>query len=120
MSRLRIFCYVQHLMGIGHQRRAAAISRALCALGLEVTYVSGGFPVPELDPGRVRFIQLPPTRSQDMFCTSLVDENGDAVDAGWQQSRRAQLLEAFSKCHPHVLVTETFPFGRRLLRFEPR
>ena len=39
----RIFFYVQHLLGIGHQARAAAITRAMCRQGLDVTYVSGGF-----------------------------------------------------------------------------
>src|SRR5262245_37790331 len=37
-----VMIYVQHLLGIGHQRRAAAIARALCKRALPVCYVSGG------------------------------------------------------------------------------
>ena len=74
-----VLYYVQHLMGIGHQRRAAAVSRALCRQGLTVTYVSGGFPIPDLDVGPADFVQLPPARSADMRYHTLLGENGEAV-----------------------------------------
>lgn len=118
MNRGHVMCYVQHLMGSGHQWRVAAISRALCDLGLDVTYVSGGMPVPGLDPGCARFVQLPPARSADMRYKMLVNEGGTPVGASWQKRRRSQLLDVFFHCRPDVLLLETFPFGRRLLRFE--
>ncbi len=40
---MKVMIYVQHLMGIGHQKRASAIARAMAAKGLDVHYVSGGF-----------------------------------------------------------------------------
>ena len=36
----RVLFYVQHLLGIGHVRRAASIARALCEHGLSVTIAS--------------------------------------------------------------------------------
>ena len=50
---------MQHLLGIGHVRRAALITRALSAAGLDVTVASGGFPVAGVDYGAARVVQLP-------------------------------------------------------------
>lgn len=118
MSGPRVLLYVQHLMGIGHQRRAAVIARALVSRGFDVTYVSGGLPVSGLDLGGAELVQLPPARAEDTRYARLVDEHGRPVDDAWRDSRRLALLHAYARARPRVLVTETFPFGRGLLRFE--
>lgn len=118
MSRPRALLYVQHLMGIGHQRRAAVLARALLSRGFDVTYVSGGLPVVGLDLGRAEFVQLPPARAEDTRYARLVDEQGQPVDEAWRESRCRRLLQAYARARPDVLITETFPFGRGLLRFE--
>ena len=118
MTDTHVMCHVQHLMGSGHQWRTAALSRALCARGCKVTYVSGGYALPGLDVGCATFVQLPPARAADMRYKVLVDERGRPVDDAWQARRRTSLLETFEACRPDVLLIETFPFGRRLLRFE--
>ncbi len=110
--------YVQHLMGIGHQRRAAVIARALGARGAAVLYVSGGYPLADLDTGAAAFLQLPPARAADLRYAALVDANGDPVTPAWQSARRDVLLSAFREFRPHALLIETYPFGRGLLRFE--
>jgi predicted glycosyltransferase len=46
----RIFFHVQHLLGIGHIRRAAVLARTLAASGFDVLLVSGGAPL-RLDIG---------------------------------------------------------------------
>src|SRR6202007_957034 len=84
----RVLFYVQHLLGIGHLRRAAALSRALVAAGAEVAFVSGGEPVPALDLGGARLIQLPPASAADAGFSKIVDEHGRPVDAAWQERRR--------------------------------
>ena len=114
-------CWVQHLMGIGHQRRAAAIALALAGRGADVVYVTGGAEIPGLAPGwpgRVRVVALPAARVADAGYRALVDAGGCEVDDAWRAVRRDLLLAAFEEHAPHVLVTETWPFGRRLLRFE--
>ncbi len=45
MSSARVFFYVQHLLGIGHQRRDATLTRAMQDAGLdhdEVLVSAGG------------------------------------------------------------------------------
>ncbi len=118
MSRIRVMLWVQHLLGIGHQHRAAVIARQLCRRGAEVCYVSGGYPLSDLDLGGARWVQLPPARAADVSYAALLDEHGLPVSAEWRSGRRETLLKAFDDFRPDVLVTESYPFGRGLLRFE--
>jgi predicted glycosyltransferase len=110
--------YVQHLLGIGHLKRAATLVRALGAAGLDVTFVSGGHEVPGLDVGRARFVQLPPVRAVDVYFKILVDEGDQVIDDTFRARRRDLLLDTFRSAKPDVIITELFPFGRRQLRFE--
>ena len=118
MTTPNIFLYVQNLLGIGHLRRAAAISRALAEIGLEVDFVSGGIPIPNLNVGRAKFHQLPPVRSLDRNFKVLVDETGREIDDRWRQNRCSKLLNLFEETKPSMILTELFPFGRRQFRFE--
>ncbi|MBM85956.1 MAG: glycosyl transferase [Rhodospirillaceae bacterium] len=118
MARPKVFLYVQNLLGIGHLRRAAAIARAAVAEGFDVAFVSGGIPVPHLDIGGARFVQLPPVRTIDDNFKVLVDEYGHAIDDAWRGRRRDALLDVFEIEMPDILLTELFPFGRRQFRFE--
>jgi predicted glycosyltransferase len=113
-----ILFYVQHLLGVGHLRRAALIAKALDRAGLSVTFVSGGMPVPGLDIGGAAFAQLPPLRTADQHFSALVDEVGRPVDDAWRGARRDRMLALFRRVRPRLLLTEMFPFGRRQLRFE--
>ncbi|MDJ0968280.1 MAG: glycosyltransferase [Kiloniellales bacterium] len=114
----RVLFYVQHLLGIGHLKRAALICRALAAAGLDTTLVSGGMPVPGLDIGGARLHQLPPLRSADMTFSALLDEAGRPVDEAWRTARRDRLLAVYRNLQPDALVLEMYPFGRRQMRFE--
>ena len=122
MNKTRAFFYVQHLLGIGHLKRAVTLARAMAAAGMEVTLASGGLPVPELaaggNPGGVRLVQLPPASAADLTFKSLVSADGRQIDDEWKRVRRDALLAAWRAADPHVLVIELFPFGRRQMRFE--
>ncbi len=118
--RTDLLFYVQHLLGIGHQRRAATLARAMERRGLRVTFVSGGMPVPGLDTGEAKFIQLPPLRAEDIYFRRLVDETGGEADEAFKTARREQLLSIFHSERPRALLIEMFPFGRRQMRFELR
>jgi predicted glycosyltransferase len=48
----------------------------------------------------------------------LVDERGALVDQRWHEARRDALLAALDAAKPDIVITETFPFGRRLLNLE--
>lgn len=118
MTGPRVFVYVQHLLGIGHLKRAATLARELSDRGSEVTFATGGFPVPEVQPSRVQLVQLPPAGASGFDFRALVDAQGRPVDEAWRERRRAQLLGAWRAARPHALVIELFPFGRRQMRFE--
>ena len=109
---MKTFFYVQHLLGIGHLRRAATLAQALEKAGFQVTLASGGRPV-----AGYRVLQLPPASSDAGF-KQLLDENGNPVDEAWKRRRREALLGAYAAAAPDVLLTELFPFGRRQMRFE--
>jgi predicted glycosyltransferase len=114
----RVFIWVQHLLGLGHYSRTCALAAALRDGGFAVTLVSGGVTPPNSSPERVTFVQLPPARAKDELFDELVDANGTLVDQSWHEARRDALLAAFERAQPDIVITETFPFGRRLLNFE--
>lgn len=123
MSAPRLLLYVQHLLGIGHLVRATRLARAAAEAGFEVDFVSGGMPVPQLVGlegalGGGRIVQLPSARSGDEAFSTLLDADGRPVGGAWREARRRLLGRLFDRRRPDVLVLETFPFGRRQMRFE--
>ena len=121
-SRADVLLYVQHLLGIGHIRRAAALGRAFQRAGLKVVFVTGGLPVGGLGladaPGGIEVVQLPPARSRDDSFRVILDETDRPIDEAWKARRRDQLLAVYRRHRPRVVLTELFPFGRRKMRFE--
>ncbi len=117
-ARPKAMLHVQHLLGSGHLHRMARIASALDDAGFAVTLVSGGEPVSGLQYGPASFVQLPPARAADATFATLVDANGNPVDATWQAARAAKLLDIFVRSAPDVLLIEMFPFGRRKFDFE--
>jgi len=114
-----VLFYVQHLLGIGHLRRAMRIVDALAQEGLEVTLVSGGEQFPGLPRAPAdRIVQLPPIRAGDPTFKELVDTAGRPIDDDLRHARRAALLTAFRSGQWSAILIEAFPFGRRAFRFE--
>ncbi|GAB5470036.1 MAG: glycosyltransferase [Rhodospirillales bacterium] len=114
-----LLLYVQHLLGIGHLKRAALIARAAADHGLSVVVATGGQPVADVDFGGARVVQLdPPLRSLDEAFSGLVTDRDLPLDEAIKTARRDQLLALFQAERPRVLLTEMFPFGRRQMRFE--
>jgi predicted glycosyltransferase len=114
-----VLFYVQHLLGIGHLRRALLIVAALAEEGVAVTLVSGGEPLPELRASRARrVVQLVPIRARDAGFRDLVDGDGRPIGDALKSERRAVLLATFEAAQPDAVLIEAFPFGRRAFRFE--
>ena len=118
MKEARVLFYVQHLLGIGHLRRALTLVDAMGRHGLQVTMVSGGVPVLGMVSKFASFVQLPPASTADLSFRQLVDAKGLPVTEEWKQMRRQRLLDVLGEVDPHAVVLELFPFGRRQMRFE--
>jgi predicted glycosyltransferase len=117
-SHRKIMIYVQHLLGVGHLRRANYLASALAAAGLKVDLVSGGNPVDLVLANGVNFHQLVPAHCRDAQFNPVLDQYNNPIDDDWKSKRTHQLLEIYNTCQPDCLITETFPFGRRMFRFE--
>lgn len=114
----RLMFHVQHLLGIGHLRRAATLSRHFAAAGYDTVLTSGGAPVPNLDIGGARLVQLPPVRATDKLFKVLVDDTDKVIDDDFKARRADMLVDTLRRHRPDILFVELFPFGRRQLRFE--
>lgn len=114
----RVLFYVQHLLGVGHLRRAEILADAMAAAGLDVTVAFGGAPLPEVPFHNVRLALLPAAQIANEDFSTLLDETGRRVDADWRNRRRSALIECYQRTDPHVVLIELFPFGRRQFRFE--
>jgi predicted glycosyltransferase len=115
---MRVLIVVTHLLGAGHLTRAAALARAFAQAGHETTLVSGGGPVRPAGLDGVGFVQLPPVRIIGTDFTNLLDEDGAPVHAFQLAERRILLLETLRALRPDIIITELFPFGRRVLADE--
>jgi predicted glycosyltransferase len=116
--RLRVLIAVTHLLGAGHLTRAAALARAFALSGHEVTLVSGGRRTALRDCERVKFVQLPSVHIVGTDFKTLLNEAGEPVREAHLAERRALLLDQLRTTRPDVLITELFPFGRRVLADE--
>src|SRR5579859_6822679 len=97
--------------------RVAQVARETVALGLEVTVLSGGGRL-GLDWGGAEVRELPSARARDGSFKVLVDDAGRPLDAAFHERRRALVLDAFQAVQPHVVLMESYPFGRRAFRAE--
>ncbi len=114
-----VLFYVQHLLGIGHLRRAHHLIDGMAREGFAVTLVSGGRPLPELTATAARrVVQLPSISTSDPSFKKLVGGDGRPVDDALWSARRDALLAAFAEAKPDALVIEAYPFGRRAFRRE--
>lgn len=110
--------YVQHVLGIGHLKRASVLARAMSEAGLDVAVVVGGPPVEGIDfPGCAR-IPLPTATAADARFSEILDDAGRPIDDDWRERRVSRLLAEFDAFRPRVVVVEQFPFGRRQFGFE--
>jgi predicted glycosyltransferase len=112
-----VLIHVHHLMGIGHLRRAMALAEAFASRSLGVTLATGGMPVPgtrdQALASGIELVQLPPARSVDLTYKTLVDAYDTPIDDAWFALRLAVLDELVDRIRPDVVITETYPFGRR-------
>jgi predicted glycosyltransferase len=117
-ARPVVFFYVQHLHGVGHAFRASRIARAMVRAGAQVHLVWGGTRIPSINLEGLDMVWLDPLRASDITYSQLERPDGQPVNDAFLQARANRLLETFHAIRPDILITETFPFGRRQMRFE--
>lgn len=115
---MQVLIVVTHLLGTGHLRRAINLSQAFAASGHAVALVSGGFPVEVFDTTGVSFIQLPPLRSDGTNFARLLTADNIVATESYLQAREFKITELAESLRPDIIITELFPFGRRILRRE--
>lgn len=115
---MQILVIVTHLLGTGHLRRAINLSRAFVDNGHEVHLASGGLPVDTFDTDGIALVQLPPLQSDGTNFSRLLNADGALADDAHLTSREEQLKELLLEVQPEIIITELFPFGRRMLRHE--
>ena len=116
---LRIFIAVTHLLGAGHLTRAAALARAFAAgrtrddIGLRWHALARWLPARASNSCNSRRYGRPEATSE-RFSTKPVMRSRRSGSPGAGR----MLLEAFRAAKPDVVITELFPFGRRVLAEE--
>ncbi|WP_028955004.1 glycosyltransferase family protein [Sulfitobacter sp. 20_GPM-1509m] len=115
---MKVMIVVTHLLGTGHLTRALTLGRAFANAGDQVVLVSGGVPVGHLDFDGVELVQLPPLKSDGVDFSRVLTAEGVVADAAYLEARQGALLDTFADSRPDLLITELFPFGRRILRAE--
>jgi predicted glycosyltransferase len=114
----RVMFYVQHLLGIGHLKRASLIARAMADAGMDVSVVLGGREITGIDFSGCARVLLPSAHAADETFKTLLDEAGKLIDDEWRDNRAARLVFEYEALRPRVLMLELFPFGRRMFSFE--
>ena len=115
---MKVQIVVTHLLGTGHLARAVALAAAFVQAGHTVLVVSGGMPVPRLKTTGIDFHQLPSLRSDGVDFTNLLDSSDGPASNALFLERKKQLVDTTLSFSPDVLITELFPFGRRILKDE--
>jgi len=112
---MKIACYCQHVLGIGHFHRSLEICKALSKQH-ETVMILGGPDVslPETD---VTFLQLPGLKMDSNFSKLIPCDEKQNLDTV-KEVRKKQLHQFFQKFKPDIFLVELFPFGRKAFGFE--
>jgi len=118
MKSKTIFVYCQYLLGIGHMQRCSLVVRALIQQGFDVHVALGGAPVEHISFGNATLHYLSPVRANNDSFSALVHTDGRLFSDQDKEQRSAELLTLVQRITPDAMIIETFPFGRRAMRFE--
>jgi predicted glycosyltransferase len=85
--------------------------------GINVIIANGGMERPGVSNPEIEVINLPPVKSDSRF-SALYDSDGEVITDEFKRIRCTALLQAFEDCSPDMVLIESYPFGRRQLKFE--
>lgn len=115
---MKVCIIVTHLLGTGHLARALTLARAYQSAGHDTVVVTGGMAASQLTSDGIKMVQLPPLRSDGVNFARLLDGDGAEAEPALFYARIKMLTATVQSYQPDVLITELFPFGRRILGAE--
>ena len=118
---MNIVIVVTHLLGAGHLRRALNLAEALLAEAEQndrVSLISGGLPVGQFASRKTEVWQLPPVKSDGTNFRTLLQPDNRIADSDYMEQRRLSLCKRLNELNADIVITELYPFGRRILREE--
>lgn len=115
---MKIAILVTHLLGTGHLTRAMTLARAFAKVGHQPVVISGGLPVAHLNTDGITLVQLPAVKSDGVDFSRLLTPQGDIAGPSYLTERQSALSMTIAQIAPDALITELFPFGRRILKDE--
>ena len=118
VRRPRVLFYVQHLLGVGHVRRASIIARAIAAEGWACHVVLGGPDPGTIEWGDAIVDRLPAVRAKDASFKAYLTNDGQEPDAEFWASRTTAAVALAKMIEPDIVLIEQYPFGRRRFRHE--
>lgn len=114
--------YIQHLLGMGHVHRTAALAEAVAQAGksldVQVVVISGG--INDMQPmvPHCRVEQLPAVGINGKDFNDQRDPEGQPLTDEYRTARKRRLIALIKTIRPAALVLELYPFGRRGFKFE--
>jgi predicted glycosyltransferase len=85
--------------------------------GITVVIISGGIDKPQVVHKNLILKLLPGIKTDSAF-NGLYDSKGNPVTAALKQKRTHLIIQILKQTNPGFVLIETFPFGRRQMRFE--
>lgn len=111
---MKAVIYCQYLLGVGHLFRSLRLAAGL--RGWETILLVGGPETAVNPPAHVRLIRQPELFSDASFSRLIAGPGRDVETV--KKERAGQLIRLMTDFRPDVLVTEQYPFGRSMFRFE--
>ena len=116
--RPRILFYFLHLLGVGHIYRAQRLIEGFSNHGFAVDVIYGGARLMDISFAAESVHFLSPIRAADNSYSSYLDAHDQPLERPFQEQRAREILAIFNQLKPDIVLTEAFPFGRRMVRHE--
>jgi len=114
----RILFYFLHLLGVGHIYRAKRLIEGFHRNGMGVDVIYGGMPVADVTFEADSVHYLSPIRAADNAYSHYLDSTGNRLEKPFQMQRAEEITTIFDGLNPDLILTEAYPFGRRMVRHE--
>ncbi|MGI9364305.1 MAG: glycosyl transferase, partial [Rhizobiaceae bacterium] len=114
----RVLFYFLHLLGVGHVFRATRLIEGLKRHGFCIDVIYGGQKLPNVTIDADSIHYLSPIRATDNSYETILDSNNKPLDRPFQDRRSREILKIFERLSPDIVLTEAYPFGRRMVRYE--